>query len=143
MFSRLVQEGMAVQKRTQSLAEERMAGWADLLNRMADTLGRQASGPMEKLESVFEDRMARSLKSMGVPTRDDIEALSAQIRALQQTVETALAQKPAAKAAQQSAAAPARKRAAPKAVAKPAKAAGTRTGAAGSKRAGGTSAQRS
>ena len=142
VFSRLVQEGTAIQKRTQNLAEERMAGWADLLNRMADTLGRQASGSMEKLETAFEDRVARSLKGMGVPTRDDIQALSAQIRELQQSVDTALAKKPAARTAQKSAAAPARKRAAPKAVEKPAKQAGSGGAAAGGKRSGSAASHR-
>lgn len=94
MFTRLVQEGMEVQKRTQHLAEDRIEEMTETITRMAENLGKQASAPLGKLETAFEDRVTRSLHSIGVPTRDDIEALSAQIGKLQKAV-NALGAKPA------------------------------------------------
>lgn len=99
MYTRLVHEGMAVQKKARKMAEDRLDGMSDTIAKMADSLGKQASGSFDKLETVFEDRIARSLQSIGVPTRDDIKALSAQISELQNTVNAVLAKKPAAKAA--------------------------------------------
>jgi poly(hydroxyalkanoate) granule-associated protein len=39
----------------------------------------KASGTWDKLEQVFEDRVARSLSSLGVPTKKDIESLSRRV----------------------------------------------------------------
>lgn len=95
MFTRLVQEGIEVQKRTQHAAEGRLEEMTDTITRMAENLSKQASVPLGKLEAVFEDRITRSLHSIGVPTRDDIEALSNQLGKLQKTVDAALGVKPA------------------------------------------------
>ncbi|HJV84434.1 MAG TPA: phasin family protein [Noviherbaspirillum sp.] len=142
MFSRLVQEGMAVQKRARKVAEGRLEGMSDTIAKMADSLGKQASGSLDKLENVFEERVARSLHSIGVPTRDDIKELSAQIKELQDSVNAVLAKKPATRATTKSATASAtatKKRA----VAKPAKPATSRaTARTGSKRTSGTTSAR-
>ena len=41
----------------------------------------------DKIEQVFEDRVARSLKSLGVLTRDQVEELSGQIRELNRSLQ--------------------------------------------------------
>ncbi|HEY0844409.1 MAG TPA: phasin family protein [Noviherbaspirillum sp.] len=84
MFSRLVEEGAAVQKRTRRLAEDRFEEMGSTIAKMADSFGKQASGSLDKLETVFEDRVTRSLQHLGLPTRDDIKALSVQITRLQE-----------------------------------------------------------
>jgi len=76
----------------------------------------KATGTWDKLEQVFENRVARSLHSLGVPTRDDVAALAKRVAELKAEVEklnrgAAKAEKPKAAAAK-----PAR-RAAPKAAA--------------------------
>jgi hypothetical protein len=71
--------------------------------------GLQASGSWGKLEQVFEERVSRALGSIGVPTRQDIEALTRQVEQLAATVARLAGQAtatPAAKA-RASAAAPA------------------------------------
>lgn len=102
IYSRLVQEGMGVQKRIQQLAGERLSEWSETVASMKGTLGKQASGSFEKLESAFEDRVSRSLRNIGVPMHDDIQALAVQIGELQKSVDTLIAKtsaekKPAAK----------------------------------------------
>lgn len=134
MFSRLVQEGVSVQKRTQHLAENRLAEMTGTISKMAQNLGKQASGPLEKLEAALEDRVTRSLHSIGVPTRDDILALGAQIGKLQQTVDAALPAKRTAKGAHKLSAASVKKMASAKAE-KPSKPGTARTAARASKRA--------
>lgn len=115
LFSKLVHEGMAIQKRTQHMAEEQLAGMTDTFSKMADNLGKQASGSLGKIETAIEDRVAQSLEKIGVPTRDDIRHLGKQITELQHAVNALLAKKPATKAAQKTAAAAPKKRAAAKA----------------------------
>ena len=91
VFSRLVKEGTEFQQR----AESKVAGVSDSVGKLADGVGKQASGSWDKLEQVFEERVARALATIGVPTRHEIGALHAKIDALQQQV-LALSAKPAA-----------------------------------------------
>ncbi|EZP35066.1 phasin family protein [Janthinobacterium lividum] len=104
VFSRLVKEGTEFQKR----AEDKVADVSGSVGKLADGVGKQASGSWDKLEQVFEERVARALATIGVPTQQDIAALHAQIDALSRQV-AALSAKPAVKAAP---------KAAPKAVTK-------------------------
>lgn len=108
VFAKLVKEGTALQKRTQKLAEEKVSGVTDTVAKMADNVGKQASGSWDKLEQVFEDRVARSLASLGVPTQKDIQALTKGVEELNKAVAalsgkkvtaTKATAKPAAKAA--------------------------------------------
>jgi len=105
VFSRLVEEGTNLQKRTRTLAEGKVAEVSETVNKVADGVSKQASGSWDKLEQVFEDRVARAMGSMGVPTKGDIEALSARVEELSKAVaalspkKAPAARKPAAKAA--------------------------------------------
>ncbi|WP_426057333.1 phasin family protein [Janthinobacterium sp. PSPC2-1] len=102
VFSKLVKEGTEFQKR----AEDKVADVGDSVSKLADGVGKQASGSWDKLEQVFEERVARALATIGVPMQNDIAALHAKIDALSLQV-----------AALSAKAAPAPK---PKAVARPA-----------------------
>ena len=88
---------------------------------MASDIGAKAQGQWDKLENIFEDRVAKALAKLGVPSARDLEALSARVDALAKGSKAAPAKaaaKPAAKAPAKKAAA---KKAAPaKAAAKPA-----------------------
>jgi poly(hydroxyalkanoate) granule-associated protein len=125
VFSELVQEGSELQKRTRSLAEDRVSEMTETVGKVADGVSKQASGSWDKLEQVFEERVARALATIGVPTRKDIDALGRQVEQLRQMVADMAGQKaahkPAAKARAMSAAKkPALKTAAKKAARKPA-----------------------
>lgn len=93
VFSRLVKEGTEFQKR----AEDKVADVSGSVGKLADGVGKQASGSWDKLEQVFEERVARALATIGVPTQQDLAALHAQIDALSRQV-AALSAKPAVKA---------------------------------------------
>lgn len=100
LYERLVREGADVQRRTQQMAGEQLAGVPETVAKMAETVGKQAFGSWEKLESVFEDRVSRSLRKLGVPSHEDIAALSAQISDLQKSVNSLAAKKNPAKPAE-------------------------------------------
>ncbi len=86
VFSKLVKEGTDLQKRTQKLAENKVSGATDTVTKMAGDAGKQASGSWDKLEQVFEDRVARALSSIGVPTRSDVDTLTRRIEQLTNAV---------------------------------------------------------
>jgi poly(hydroxyalkanoate) granule-associated protein len=122
VFNKLVQEGTDLQKRTRSMAEDKVSEVTGTVTKVADGVSKQASGSWDKLEQVFEDRVARALSTIGVPTQKDIQALTKRVEQLSKAVEQLSGKKaPAAKpAAKKAAAKPAAKPVAKKAAAKPA-----------------------
>jgi poly(hydroxyalkanoate) granule-associated protein len=117
-FAKLVKDGTELQKRTQKLANGKAAEATDTVSKMAGNISKQASGSWDKLEHIFEERVSRSLKSLGIPTQRDIKDLSARVEELSKAV-AVLSGKNAA-AAKTSATKPAAKSPAKKATAKPA-----------------------
>lgn len=96
VFAKLVKEGTALQKRTQQLANGKVGEVSDTVSKMADSVSKQAAGSWDKLEKVFEDRVSRSLKSLGVPTQKDIQALTKRVEELNKAVAALSGKKPAA-----------------------------------------------
>ena len=121
VFEALVKEGLTIQRKTQAVAEEKISEATSRVTTMANDIGSKAQGQWDKLENIFEDRVAKALAKLGVPSARDLEALSARVDALAKGSKAAPAKaaaKPAAKAPAKKAAA---KKAAPaKAAAKPA-----------------------
>lgn len=116
VFDALVKEGEAIHKKTRKVADEKMAEVAV-----------KAAGTWDRLEQVFEDRVARALGSLGVPAKKDIDKLSKRVAELTAVVQK-LTETPAAAPAKKAAAKPAAKPAA--APAKAAKPAATKAAAA-------------
>ena len=121
VFEALVKEGLTIQRKTQAVAEEKITEATSRVTTMASDIGSKAQGQWDKLENIFEERVAKALGKLGVPSARDLEALSARVDALAKGSKAAPAKaaaKPAAKAPAKKAAA---KKAAPaKAAAKPA-----------------------
>ena len=121
-FEALVKEGVSLQRKTQSAAEEKISEATQRMTSMASDISSKASGQWDKLESIFEDRVAKALNKLGVPSAKDVEALIARIDALNASVQklspAKAAAKPVAKAEAKTAVKPLEKLA-KKAVAKP------------------------
>lgn len=96
VFAKLVKEGTALQKRTQQFAEGKVGDVTKTVSQVADNVSKQASGSWDKLEQVFEDRVSRSLTSLGVPTRKDIQLLAKRVEELNKAVAALSGKKPAA-----------------------------------------------
>lgn len=114
VFEALVKEGLSMQRKTQSAAEERLSEATSRVTNMASDIGSRAAGQWDKLENIFEDRVAKSLAKLGVPSSRDLDVLNARIDALAKSLGKSVpaAGKPAAKAAAKSSAKPAAKAAA-------------------------------
>jgi poly(hydroxyalkanoate) granule-associated protein len=87
VFEALVQEGEVLQRRTRSATEERIDEVAGRFTEAATQLTRQASQSWDKLEQLFEHRVARALTRLGVPSPGDIRELTALLEALNDRIE--------------------------------------------------------
>ena len=81
-FENLVKEGSHLQQTTQQ-AQAKMTEAAEKMGQMASQIGQSASGQMDKLETIFEERVAKALKSMGLPSAEDVAALQARVEHLE------------------------------------------------------------
>jgi poly(hydroxyalkanoate) granule-associated protein len=82
VFEALVSEGLKLQKKTQSAAEEKLSAAASKLSGVAGDVGAKAGQHWDKLESIFEQRVAKALKSLNVPSASDVDSLIKRIDAL-------------------------------------------------------------
>jgi len=139
VFDTLVKEGVSLQRKTQAVAEERLGDVTGKVSAMANEVTGKAGASWDKLENIFEDRTAKALGKLGVPTAKDIEALSARVEQLAAAVAKLSGKTvpPAKKAA----AAAKKKAVAKKVVARPADNGAAKPAArrAGAKKAGATS----
>jgi poly(hydroxyalkanoate) granule-associated protein len=85
-FDTLVKEGLSIQRKSQAVAEERINEATQRMSSMANDIGSKAAGQWDKLENIFEDRVAKALNKLGVPSARDIEALIERIDALSASV---------------------------------------------------------
>ncbi len=91
VFDALVKEGLSIQRKTQSVAEEKITEATSKVANMATDIGTKASGQWDKLENIFEDRVAKALHKLGVPSARDVAELKAEVAALRQQVPLAKA----------------------------------------------------
>ncbi len=87
VFDTLVNDGLNQQRKTQALAEERIQEASSRLSLLGSDLSSKAAGSMDKLENIFEDRVARALHRLGIPSAQDMAALQARIDELQREVQ--------------------------------------------------------
>jgi uncharacterized small protein (DUF1192 family) len=108
-----VAEGLAFQKKSQAAAQEKIQEAAAHFNQLTQNLGAGLVQPVgakvDRLEHLFEDRVARALKSLGLPTAQEVAELQDRVAVL----ETALVNANANAKAKANAKSPARKRVTP------------------------------
>ena len=95
-FESLVKEGVSMQRKTQAAAEEKISEATNKMSHMATGIGSKASGQWDKLENIFEDRVAKALNKLGVPSAKDINALIVRIDELNKAVQKLSAKTPVA-----------------------------------------------
>jgi poly(hydroxyalkanoate) granule-associated protein len=87
VFEALVKEGNSIHKRTMKLTEDRVNEVTSKVTKMAGSLQKQANASWDKLESVFEERVQRALTRLGVPTKQEIHALTKRVEELTASVQ--------------------------------------------------------
>jgi poly(hydroxyalkanoate) granule-associated protein len=86
-FESLVKEGVHIQRKTQAAAEEKITEATTKMSHMATDISSKASGQWDKLENIFEERVAKALNKLGVPSAKDVNALIARIEELNKAVQ--------------------------------------------------------
>ncbi|MGD9582840.1 MAG: phasin family protein [Lysobacterales bacterium] len=86
LFESLVKEGVALESKSRKFATSKVS---DVRNAVEDQVGKvkeRATDTWDKLEAVFESRVSRALSSLGVPGREEMEALVERVEELNRTV---------------------------------------------------------
>ena len=96
-FETLVSDGLAFQRKSQEQAQQRLQEATARLTHLAEDFGQQASVRVDKLEHLFEERVAKALQRLGMPTLQDMQVLQARIHALEEQLAQSRATKAPAK----------------------------------------------
>jgi poly(hydroxyalkanoate) granule-associated protein len=99
VFEALVKEGTSLQRKTQAVAEEKIGEVTSKMTNMAGDVQAKAGQHWDKLESIFEQRTAKALNKLGVPSAKDVETLIKRIDELSAQVARLSKGAPAKKAA--------------------------------------------
>ena len=113
VFETLVKDGMDLQRKTQAAAEEKISEATSKMTNMANGISAKATGvatditakatgQWDKLENIFEERVAKALSKMGMPTAKEVQALAKRVDELSAQMKKApvkSATKPTAKPA--------------------------------------------
>lgn len=86
VFEALVKEGLSIQRKTQAAAEK-ISEATNRMASMATDISSKAAGQWDKLENIFEERVAKALNKLGVPSAKDIDVLIERIDELNRNVQ--------------------------------------------------------
>jgi poly(hydroxyalkanoate) granule-associated protein len=86
VFDTLVKQGEQLEHKTRRVATETAAAARGAATAKAKEMQQMAGGTWDKLEQVFEDRVARALSKLGVYTQNDVQKLAARVDALSAAV---------------------------------------------------------
>jgi poly(hydroxyalkanoate) granule-associated protein len=86
VFESLVKQGQRLQDRTKQAAADTAAAARGAASAKAKEVQQMAGGTWDKLELVFEDRVARALAKLGVYTQNDVQRLAERVDELSEAV---------------------------------------------------------
>lgn len=87
----LVKEGGKIRDQTMKLADEtvgEMKERVDEVRGMVENVRTRAADTLDNLEQLFEERVSRALKRLGVPTRDDLQGIARRLEELNGLIKT-------------------------------------------------------
>jgi poly(hydroxyalkanoate) granule-associated protein len=86
VFETLVKQGEALESKTKQSALDTAAAAGTVAKAKAKEMQAMAGGTWDKLEQVFEARVARALSKLGVHTQSDVQRLTDRVDALSEAV---------------------------------------------------------
>jgi poly(hydroxyalkanoate) granule-associated protein len=87
VFEALVKDGSKLQETTMQ-AQAKIAEAAAKAGAMASDMGQRAGGQFDRLEGIFEERVAKALHSMGLPNAQDMADLQERVAVLEADIKT-------------------------------------------------------
>lgn len=85
-FDALVEEGVRIQEKTHAYTQEQMKQAREQATPWVEAARKRTNAAVGKLEEAFDERIARAMKHMNIPSRKDVENLSKRIDALAQEI---------------------------------------------------------
>lgn len=82
LFQSLIKEGEKVEKHAKKAAEARIE---EAKGKVVEFRGK-ASQQIDRLEELFQERIAQVLNRLGVPTQEDIQELTKRVEALNESI---------------------------------------------------------
>ena len=82
----LLSDGLAFQRKSQAEAQQRLQEATERLTHLASDFGQGTTGRVDKLEHLFEERVAKALHRLGMPSLLDIQMLSERVAQLETQV---------------------------------------------------------
>ncbi len=89
LFDKLVKEGDRFENKTRKAATGAVGDIKGGVETRFESVRKQAAENWDKLENVFEQRVARALGRLGVPTAEDIQDLIGRVQELSEKVKAA------------------------------------------------------
>ena len=86
LFETLVKEGVSLEKKTRKLATGKVDEVRDVVETKVEQVKERAVDTWDKLEGVFESRVSKALSKLGVPGREEMEALIDRVEELNRAV---------------------------------------------------------
>ena len=84
VFEALVKEGLGIQRKSQAAAEEKLSEATSKMANMTGGFSPRAAGPWDKLENIFEDRVAKAMQKLGMPSAQELGQLTQRLQAVEQ-----------------------------------------------------------
>src|SRR5699024_7614836 len=85
-FERLVKEGSKLEDKGRKAVDDTVDGVREQVDSRVDKVRESAQSGWNRLERVFEQRVARALSRLGVPTSDEVRQLSERVAELSNEV---------------------------------------------------------
>lgn len=82
LFETLVRDGLSLEQTARKFAGSRAGVVRDAVEGRVDQARERAADTWDKLEKVFEERVQRALVKLGVPRREDLNALTQRVERL-------------------------------------------------------------
>lgn len=99
MYDALVQEGLTMQRKAQATAEEKLNEAGEKVSSLAREIETRATGQWDKLEGLFEERVARAMQRLGIPSAKVVHALTTRLTELEKQLQARAAHTAPAKKA--------------------------------------------
>ena len=95
LFTALVEEGEKVEAHTRQATQEKVEAVKNQWENTVEELRDRATDTFDGMEQLLEDRMARVLLRLGVPTSEDVQELIERIEDINTTIKALLDKSPA------------------------------------------------
>jgi poly(hydroxyalkanoate) granule-associated protein len=86
VFETLIKQGESLESKTRKVAADTAAMARGAASAKVKEVQKGVNGTWDKLEQVFEDRVARALSKLGVYTQSDVEKLAERVEVLSEAV---------------------------------------------------------